>query len=158
LAQVKVSLLDIFVAKEAFTALVNADLPTKTSYWVEKIMNRMNRELAVIERLRNRLIVKHGTLDTEKQLYSVPPEKLQAFVDDFEGFLKSVDIDMEFPLLKIEDFPPSFKPTHLKALTPWRAFSSDELEAERAAAETKTAAETALEQAEQVETSKPAAV
>lgn len=92
----KISYRDIFEGHKALSKLVKHPLPYKTSYWVGRYCDRLNRIVKDIEVLRMDLVKKWGTKN--EQGMTVEDDKLPDFTKEFELML---DTEVEVDVRKI---------------------------------------------------------
>lgn len=81
--KVKVIADDLRIAEGALSEMDRAGIKfnSKTSYWIARNADKIEREVKVLSKIRNNLITKHGTTDANGQI------TIQQFVDkvDAEG-------------------------------------------------------------------------
>lgn len=79
--------LELVTAYRALAALSKQKIPARASYWVSRLIIKLEPEYIAIENKRVELIKKHGVMD-EKGNFKVGPEKLEAFSAEFDPITK----------------------------------------------------------------------
>ena len=100
---IKTKLQALVRAKDAFAKLSSIELPLKTSYKLAKIIRQVNDELVLFDEQRLNLCKKYGTYITEENSYSIPPDKMPEFSNEYSELLSvEVNLDAERVMLPAE--------------------------------------------------------
>ncbi len=99
----KVKILDLINAAEAIKTTSGKELPTKLSYWLSRLTTKIEKPLKTYEEKRMELFKKFGTLDGEKQQYSVPADKLPDFQKEILSLIE-IEEEITFEPIKLEYF------------------------------------------------------
>lgn len=88
--------LAMLVGNEALQKLVDAPMPTATSFRVAKAVKEVQKELEVFEEQRQALIKKYGTEDSDKNLEIKPESKnWEKFINDYNELVnEEVDLNI----------------------------------------------------------------
>ena len=87
---------EIFGAVQALGELSNKELPVKFSYWLARLINKLDGSYKAIEKVRNDLVQKHGEKN-EKGQFEVKQggSKWEAFATEFnELMVEEVEVDV----------------------------------------------------------------
>jgi hypothetical protein len=100
--QVKLS--EIYNAIEPLNKLSEMPLPVAISYKLVKLVKKLSDEVETIEKLRQKLIKKHGKEDESGNI-TVTEEKKQDFLNEFTTLLSSkIKVDFEpIPVESLKD-------------------------------------------------------
>lgn len=100
--QLKLS--EIYNAIEPLNKLSETELPISVSYKLVKLVKKLGEEVDSIDKLRQKLIKKHGKEDENGNI-TVSEDKKQEFMDEFSTLLNSkIKIDFEpIPVESIKD-------------------------------------------------------
>lgn len=91
--QVKLS--EVYNSIEPLNRLSELQLPLTISYKLVKIVKKLSEEVESIEKMRQKLIKKHGKEDENKNII-VPEERKQDFINEFTTLLNSkIKLDFE---------------------------------------------------------------
>ena len=92
---IKTKLQTLVKAGDAFTKLSAIELPLKTSYKLAKLIRQVNDELVLFDEQRLKLCKKYGAYITEENSYSIPPDKMPEFSNEYSELL-SVEVNLNF--------------------------------------------------------------
>jgi len=100
--QVKLS--EVYNSIESLNKLSEMQLPLPISYKLVKLLKQLSNEIEAIEKLRQKLIKKHGKEDETGNI-TVTEENKQEFLNEFSALLNTkINIDFDpIPLDSIKD-------------------------------------------------------
>lgn len=97
----KIKLAELQQVQQIFNKILNTPLDFKLSYRLGKITKKLVDEFKVIEDERMKLITKFGIKDEKKGSTSVPEDKLEEFLKEFNAILDT-EIDLEVALIPVD--------------------------------------------------------
>lgn len=97
--QVKLS--EVYNSIEPLNKLSEMQLPLTVSYKLVKIVKKLNDEIESIEKMRQKLIKKHGK-EEENGAVTVPEEKKQDFINEFTTLLNT-KIKLDFEPISLQE-------------------------------------------------------
>lgn len=90
--------------KQALKEFENKPLPSRLSYWLGRIEDKINPSVSRFEKLRNDLIIKkYGTKKEGTYLFTVPKENADDFIKEIKE-LEAEEEDIEIKPLRLELF------------------------------------------------------
>lgn len=104
--KVHITLGDLAQANPSLGKLFGFDLPVKTAWVLGNTVTVVKAELMRFEDHRMALIKKHG--NEEKGVYTVPPERIAAFSEDFKK-LSEIAVDLNIEPISISLFGDNVK-------------------------------------------------
>ncbi|MCK9370955.1 hypothetical protein M0R04_13675 [Candidatus Dojkabacteria bacterium] len=88
---------------DKLTSLSKIKLPIKVSYWVSRILSKVNSELKSFQEQRNKLIEEYGEQDEKTKQFTVKdPEKLKVFSKEINELL-DVEVELDVKKISIKD-------------------------------------------------------
>jgi len=97
---------EVFGAVQGLTQLSEKELPVKVSYWIARLINKLDDGYKPIDKLRQELVQKHGSSDPEQHgQASIKPdsENWTAFILDYNELMAmETEVDVEPVVLPIE--------------------------------------------------------
>jgi len=100
--KVKVSLKELKQAELALSKVLNASLPIKVSYWINKNMKPIIAELTLVEEKRVQLVKKYAVDKDGKPSQNVPKENMEALQNEFISLLDE-EVEIDFTPIKLKD-------------------------------------------------------
>ena len=97
--QVKLS--EVYNSIEPLNKLSEMQLPLNVSYKLVKMVKKLNDEIESIEKMRQKLIKKHGK-EEENGGIRVPEEKKQDFINEFTTLLNT-KIKLDFEPISLQE-------------------------------------------------------
>lgn len=95
--KLKLNLVQIYNSKESLEKFCSNNLPIKMAYNLVKLRRTIDSEFTAAEEQRNKLIKKYDPTGAK-----VPEDKIPEFINEFNEFLRTVSIDVEFEKIDIE--------------------------------------------------------
>lgn len=101
-------------AREGFDALLDLDLPIKTSYRITKIAKEVQSEYEIYEEKRNALVKKYGGEVEERsgekveKVFKVLPENMEKFITEHNE-LASIEVELNFDPINLTDLGENVK-------------------------------------------------
>lgn len=90
---------EVFGAVQGLMQLSEKELPVKISYWLARLLNKLDGAYQAIEKVRNKLVQKHGTPNPKKNgqpELKVGDAKWEAFTVEFnELMIEKTEVDIE---------------------------------------------------------------
>ena len=98
----KFALGEIRGMKDPLVNLIDKQIPIKTAWKLNRLVKSLDKELGEIEEFRVGLVKKFGE-EGDDGNFSVPKDKMELFIDEFNELLNT-EIDVEFEPIDIEVF------------------------------------------------------
>ncbi len=98
--QIKLS--DIVGNIENIKSLLTCKLPIKIAYKLNKLSNKLDRELIYYSEIKNKLIIELGEKQENGDIKIVDPVKIKEFEEKHQEIL-SADVELDFEKIKVED-------------------------------------------------------
>lgn len=92
-----VKLGDLKNVENIMVRLVNSELPIRTAFQLNVMVEELDKKLQKLEEFRVGLVKKHGTTDKEGNI-QVAPDKMDAFTTELKELM---DSDVDFTTVKI---------------------------------------------------------
>lgn len=84
----------LYASSQALAKLETCDLPFRASFQLERIMRKLQPEIAGIESTRQKLVRKFGDLQPDNSSFTVSSEMVPQFLAEFNSVL-DVDLDLD---------------------------------------------------------------
>jgi hypothetical protein len=100
----KTTLKDIWLSQRVLGKLSKVTpLPIKTSYWLGIRTKKLMKEIEEIESKRLELVRKYGVLESGTKNMSVPEDRMNEFVKEFNDLL-ATEVELDIQKFNISDF------------------------------------------------------
>lgn len=123
---IEITLGELLDCTTAMQKLAEKPMKTKSAFKVARLMREIDKEYALFQETRKRLIEKYGEKDQNNELkidengnYSIPKERIEIFNKELRDVLEA-KISLNAELLDIEEFDNlNFTPTEMVLLAPF---------------------------------------
>ena len=99
----KIKLSDLKDAESSLSRVMNMDLPVKPSYWLGRNLDRITRELKLLENTRTKMIEKYKLTDVGQEPTKAQKTSLNKMSEEWLEHLDT-EIEVEFFPVKVSDF------------------------------------------------------
>ena len=105
---------ELKVIESSLSKLAASDLPIKFSWKLSKFIRQIQEEFKILEEQRVKLVSKYAS---EEDKNRVAESNIDAFINEYNDLL-SVEIDVSYPTISINDLPDTLQmtPTELASL------------------------------------------